>query len=443
MKKILISLSILLLVSCGKEESNKIVEKKEYNLTEYQMIGHSKNGFRKTLVKNRIGLIDESGKKILPNEYENIFILPERIITLKNKNYGMTDYQGKQILENQYHRMDSLKDEMYLIGIDNKYGIVDRDGKVIVSPMYDFIGTFNENRAVVRMNNKYGYIDKEGKIIIPIEYKYATDFSQGFAIAVDETEKGAYIDKTGKNIVPFEYDNLYPISNGEGVVKKDKLYGVIDTEGNILIPIQHDYVNKIEKKLYSVEENGLFYLKDSKNVKISNGYDNIGEVKDGLIPVNVDSTYGYIDTKGEIIIPIKYSEIGENIKNSFIVKDLNSDKYGVIDIDDKFIISPIYDYILNRTEDYFVVGDIEGKEGIVGKNGKELVPLKYENIRFLNNNFAIGNIDSEVLVYIILKENEASIDKVNRKDIMDISSDEIVYKNGNKIEIIKIKKSDD
>ena len=112
---------------------------------------------------------------------------------------------------------------------------------------------------------------------------------------------------------------------------------------------------------------------------------------DGLAPVELGNKWGYINRKGKLIIPFEYDSVEDFRKGVAVVT--KADKKGLIDKKGKIIVEfGIYDsfeimdsgfisvskYIRDKkTNEY-----LDTKTGIINKNGKIVVPLKY---------FAIGD----------------------------------------------------
>lgn len=95
-----------------------------------------------------------------------------------------------------------------------------------------------------------------------------------------ENDKLGLSDITGKVMVPCEYDWLYPdIQNGLFVVGNNNKKGLYDSNQGLVVPCEYDRI-------------------------ITGGYD-----KSTSFSVRKDGKYGYINRKGEIIIPLRFSSV--------------------------------------------------------------------------------------------------------------------------------------
>ena len=158
--------------------------------------------------------------------------------------------------------------------MDNKWGLINTEGEWAVEPVYTTISAPRKGYRIVSDGNLYGLISGNGQIVLPLEYDFIRLSSNpaGFTIAKDGIAKT--IDYDLKTVVPFVYDGLYVLpyvdeyrsnviyENGEVtkyIVPKYWRYdvgsgsGVIDLEGNVIIPAKYFMVRIVDDNLFDVE----------------------------------------------------------------------------------------------------------------------------------------------------------------------------------------------
>lgn len=158
--------------------------------------------------------------------------------------------------------------------MDNKWGLINTEGEWVVEPIYTTISAPRKGYRIVSDGNFYGLISEKGQIVLPLEYDFIRLSSEpvGFTIAKDGLAK--VIDYDLKTVVPFVHDGLYVLSyvddyrsnaiyeNGElskFIVPKYWRYdvgpgsGVIDHDGNVIIPAKYYMVRIVDDNLFDVE----------------------------------------------------------------------------------------------------------------------------------------------------------------------------------------------
>lgn len=271
---------------------------------EYAQVENYSRQFFKVKHLGKYGLFDFTGKQILPVEYKEISKTgDEKLIARSNDDLeALFDNEGKELigLSRGYSRIDSypskidasrvvykrpekgdslcgvvdanykeiipceyrniqLKETVNLRivqGAGRIYGIFDATGKMICPLEYDDISlVFGAEYFKVHQKSGYGIMDKTGKMLLPCEYvgieisipNKETTFD--FAV-VSKREPDAklfsqqygVINNQWQEVIPCEYEYLR-ISKGLAYAKKDKLYGVMDMTGKVLIPFEYGQIN--------------------------------------------------------------------------------------------------------------------------------------------------------------------------------------------------------
>jgi len=181
-------------------------------------------------------------------------------------------------------------------------GYIDHSGKFVIPPRYKFCGDFSEGLAWVDVKDlpkdrATGYIDKSGKMVIPPTFSLGTEFSQGRAAVALQRQReliGGYIDRTGAWVVPATYGRVYPFSEGLGAVDERQdpremfgRRGYVDLSGKLVIPLRFPVARRYSGRPFA---EGLAAV---MRVETQN-----------------KTWYGFIDRRGEEIIPTRYYGVG-------------------------------------------------------------------------------------------------------------------------------------
>lgn len=246
------------------------------------------------------------------------------------------------------------------------YGLKNADGQVIIPGTYSFPINFSNGFAVVSLTKKYGIINEAGRVIIPLSYDLIYPSKSVWFKAKNTNEKPFFIHPTGKKYTPaFDYDDVEDFANGKVIFTKNKKMGVADSSGSIISPANYDYIKKFREGLAAFAKDGRAY---------SLGY--------------IDSKWGFMDEKGNEIIRHQFSNIAtEGFNNglcaiSFDRADKSgtgTDKWGYINTKGDLVIPAIYNYAGPFSEDIALVnqGNVYGTRGLWGfikKDGSLLFP---------------------------------------------------------------------
>ncbi len=226
------------------------------------------------------GYIDTKGNWVLPPVYEYAYpFIDGRAVVQQYERYGLIDTTGKEIIPIKYLVMSS-PNEGRVFARDPQIGLIamfDLSGRRITGFIYDDILTYGNGLYAVKRGDKQYYLNAKGKERFGA-WEMAGRFRDGFATVKKEGKYGI-INHKGKQILPCEYDysnrapEEYIFHDGMAIIEKEGKYGFIDTKGDIVIPIQYPKV---------------FYFSE------------------GLAPVCKNNVWGYIDKENNEVIPFMF-----------------------------------------------------------------------------------------------------------------------------------------
>lgn len=180
-----------------------------------------------------------------------------------DEKYGLIHGSGKVVVPPKYHFIGKFSEGLAPVNIGGKWktdyiisefkggewGFINQKGKEIIPVQYRNVLDFKEGLAGIQTLSGWGYINTTGKVVINPAYTEAQDFSEGLATVLRSVKKNGYlyfywgyIDKKHNIVIYFEYENVDNFKNGLANVKKNHKWGVIDTNGNEIIPIIYDSI---------------------------------------------------------------------------------------------------------------------------------------------------------------------------------------------------------
>ncbi len=210
----------------------------------YSYIEEFKNGMA-LAYSGGYGYIDHSGNEIIDCIHTDVKQGTALSVFLeKDDKWALFAPDGENISGFVYNNVGAFENGLSAVSKDTengeKYGYVNDSGDTIIPFIYSSALQFKYGKAIVSLNGRYGIIDIEGNAVIPFEYtgfNPSYDYSVIAAAAIDS--KWGLISFGNEILSPFVYDYIFEFNNGYAAVLKNHKYGVIDTNGNIVVDINH------------------------------------------------------------------------------------------------------------------------------------------------------------------------------------------------------------
>jgi len=250
----------------------------------------------------------------------------------------------------------------YAFAQDYKEGLSFKDGFTAI-----YRTTVNPSASIYTTTppstTKYGLIDKNKNIVLPMQYRAVMyTYEPGIYIVKDTQDmEGLYNAFTKNFITTRDYYEIELFVNGLAVAKQNRFLG--------------------GPSWGAVDTKG--------KVVIPIDYDYLGAYLDGLMNFKKDGSYGFLDRNNNIVIPNIYGNISDFDGGLAPVQDKRTGKYGYINKEAITVIPSDYEEASNFSDGYAVVtrkkdsggrnaGDAE--VALINTKGKELTDFSHNFI---------------------------------------------------------------
>ena len=307
------------------------------------------------------GLINYEGKEMVPPIYEEIH-LPTKstpIIAQKGQKYYAIDSLGNTTL------MSDLKED-----------------ELLSNPVMDALGV----KIGPRPNEKVGSVTVTGDTIIPFVYDFMRAFSPSYYQAFKAGKQGI-IRKDGQTILEPIYDLIegpdYPIKAIQ-LQKKRGLFHV--EEERWILPIEFDRVSVSGQYVTGERDSSIEIFDLAGEPVLIPGFNLVENFGNGYFKIRQADKYGVVNRDGQLVISATFDEIEQVVSDTF--KVMQNDKWGIRGINQNLVIEPAFDQIRSGgsiwSRNYSqtpLVYTNEGKQGLLGWDGKAITPPIYDRIK--------------------------------------------------------------
>lgn len=369
------------------QKAEVIIEPTYHKIEMFDFKGFAKVRMQKSEKGNttwNIGIIDKTGREIVAPIQDSVAYLNDceytafrTINALDKENFGVIDKTGKLLVPYQFQNIRLFHDNIAAAERNRYWGFIDTTGNYVIQPIYTSVNDFKEGIARVSDRRKYGYVNTQGKLIVSCELSYAED-AEGGICRVRKNEKYGILSTQGSWIIEPKYDKILPFDEeAQAMVtikdKKDFYYGIINKEGKEIIPCKYQELGAFQQGVAKVRINDTYNFIDRKgNYIFKEFYEDILGLHEGLLGVKKGGKWGFIDIQGNMSIKPQYNEV-HSFMNGFARVITSKRKLIYIDKNAKAYKKLPKDVVWFNQDSYIQVKPFqEGLAAVQLKSGKWL-----------------------------------------------------------------------
>ena len=348
--------------------------------------------------KGKLRRIDTRGKRLVSVDIDVVpYLLRHGIVPASvHGKYGYMDAFGTWIISPRFDRAAEIGPDGFAeVQENDNVGYVDAHGTIVLEPVFKDLGPFNPDGLTLAAKAgeyTYGLVNAAGEWVVPAYTQNPIVFINGYARAhapgneslwgfLDENGRWA-VEPTFRRVEHFGRNGLAPATQDE------RLFGYIDAAGKWVIePVFHN--------AHPFQANGFALANGGKEHEYRDGtidasgqwvipplYDELpGVIDTRPIPVRKEGKWGYINSRGNVLIPLHFESIRPFEPNGLAFAKLNG-LWGVINDRGKWVSDPEWSGIGLFGEYSFHNGfasvSRDGLEGYIDEKGKLAVAPRFE-----------------------------------------------------------------
>lgn len=275
----------------------------------------------------------------------------------------------------------------------NTYYIIDQSGKVVLNHGNQEISLaginyfYTENESEIEKNRVFKLNADDGKLKFVANAHRVISLTNN-AILIVSINNIQLMNINNKNPIIFEGNDK---SSSVNVIKFDKsvdrLFSFTDNEGTHIINDTGNTVLPLAE--YNIDNGG------NNTVKVSLRHDS-NKIK------QKDRKIYFLNPDGSLFLSITGYDNAQTIKDGMIMIEKN-DKYGFIDLQGIEVITPIYEDAKSFNNGYAWVKQA-GLWGIINNKGGVVIPFKYEQIRSMSSTTGADSYSIDGDNYLSMRE---------------------------------------
>lgn len=231
-------------------------------------------------IEGQYGYIDRAGKTIIPFIYDKAQAFSNGLGNVKKDGFwGAINKKNELIIPLNNDSITRMAGGYARIKRNWKWGRIDSTGTVTVQPVYDEIIDYHKSATHIRRDGKWGCMDLNWNILVEPVYDEILSFSDSCFRARRNGYWGI-VDRNLSEKTEFVYYSIGSLDTKYSLaqISKDKKYGLIDADLDIVVNIEYEKILQIEDYyvLYNYGSYSYIYLPEDK--KLITNRDSIDEI---------------------------------------------------------------------------------------------------------------------------------------------------------------------
>ncbi len=364
----------------------------------------------------------KSGKKLKRNITTSEITASDSVFLNKKNKYYYFNTSISNLIEADFQVDKVLDRGIIKIKRNDKFGLISYGGEFLISSVYDELLLLTPEKINDRSEFLFsfkrgditGFVNIQGEEFLNFKYNLEQVLANDFFIAKHNGKKGI-VDSASKVILPFDNDNISRFDSNSCIFSKAKKIGVFDFFNNkIVIPCEYSTITTLKNELLQVEKNnllGFVNLKGEivlpientaiKQIKVFNEKN----IRKSCYLITRGNKIGLADERGSLLTPIIYDKLNSDFSGNILFE--KGKTKGYLDTNGNELLKS--NYIIKEviSNDCLIAKNSSGKNGIINSNEEIKIPFDYSFIENINgkgfnvkkgNKYGVINMNNSIMV---------------------------------------------
>ncbi len=295
--------------------------------------------------------------------------------------WGFIDTTGRKAIKAKYDDLKDFSNGLAASSLNGKWGYLDLQGNVAIKHNYKQAYSFIRNHSFVQdFDNKILLINSKGNIIDTVNCQSFKNFTFDYACIFDANGWTA-IDTTGTILFESRYFSLQELDADHLIAKGIDGYGVINTEGDTLLALNHQMIYADTGHSIRVKKDDLYHYisKSDWKTKSTAFKKTFSFNKNYAVTKNLQDEYLVINNSYEVLHRLNHDEIIPISEQKLAYKEGKS--WGLINLDGSRVTDARYNYF-HKEQERRIVYALGDYFGYLDQNGNKinnsLYPLAWD-----------------------------------------------------------------
>jgi hypothetical protein len=338
----------------------------------------------------KFGIVSLSGQETFPFEFDSLSLEGNFVRARIKDQWFVYDTFGIRKTDRYYETILPFNGRFFAVRSRGFWGAVDRYGKETLACVYDSITGFNYDLASVKFKGLYGIIgyDEHWKVY-PQKNPLTLIDNEHY---IERQDTILFLKKFPAEIVYFTHNQLkfqngvFEETSSDGTVRHVTLAGISTTVASPPKVDKTEEVFEESEGMRGIRRDGRYGFVDSRGrLLIANRYEGIGTFREGLAPMMILGKWGFVDKEDKIAVNPNFERVTGF--NSGIAIVQRAGKTGIINKQGQFVLPLRYDSI-KRVASFLVIYQ-QNQTGIADLKGHVLIEPRFDHLQLLPNNLVI------------------------------------------------------